>query len=466
MELVRGPSLAEVLFGLDYTDRLMTESQAIDVALPVLGSLAEAHRHGLVHRDLKPGNIMLTGTPEEPLIVKVLDFGLVREGRASITTSGTALGTPTYMSPEQCVGDPVDARSDLYSLAVILYECVTGSPPYDERNPVDLMCAHINSPVPDPGRESPALSPDFCACLQAALAKEPDDRPATAEAMSAMLHGIREAEWPDLPLTPLSDLLPPAPVRVPLDGRAYLPSTEPEMQRGGVALPERPEQRTAVDLPVDFRPSRQAETSAAGQAEAGPGGSPTTRGGGSAPGARREPGGLGPRAWRDDTDVHSAVADAYAASAPPPPARSQPSTRVEAPPAPQAAPPSAPEEHRVRRPQRLSPAQINRAIRLHDEVRMRRAQVAPGELNGPTPARTLKMGGSAPADLPEAAPEVRQEYPAARRAPAPPDPTDPGNRRVHLGPSRRLGTATLLGTGVPSSRLPDSDSDEEKDEGQ
>jgi hypothetical protein len=177
MELLRGLSLEQILAKLIDLRRPMTEAEALAVADPILRSLAEAHAAGLVHRDLKPANVMLHtmqgGTP----VVKVLDFGCSHTQDSQLTSEGLVIGTPGYMSPEQCRGHAVDARSDLYALAVILYRAVTGRLPFEDTAPLTLMYRHANEPVPDPREVSmQEISPGFAKLLLQGLAKNPEDR--------------------------------------------------------------------------------------------------------------------------------------------------------------------------------------------------------------------------------------------------------------------------------------------------
>lgn len=126
MEHLQGSTLEDELRRLAAQGEVLGEAAALRVADGVLRSLQEAHGAGLVHRDLKPGNIMLADLGEDEPTVKVLDFGIARTRDSSLTDEGTALGTPAYMSPEQCLGAELDGRADLYSLGVILYRAVTG----------------------------------------------------------------------------------------------------------------------------------------------------------------------------------------------------------------------------------------------------------------------------------------------------------------------------------------------------
>ena len=163
--------------------------RAIPVLIQVCGALQEAHLQGIIHRDLKPENIFLStngGLRDYP---KVLDFGLakvtereLRPGSIMLTQEGMVFGTPEFMSPEQAQGKPLDARSDIYSLAVILYEVLTGKLPFDARTPMEYIQMHVTRPpIPIdervPGRTFPS---GFDAVMKKALEKRPEDRYASA----------------------------------------------------------------------------------------------------------------------------------------------------------------------------------------------------------------------------------------------------------------------------------------------
>ena len=196
MERLHGPTLEDVLRELGAQGTAMSERQALDTAIPILRSLAEAHFVDLVHRDLKPANIMLTEVADEEPVVKVLDFGIARTRDSSLTGQGTALGTPAYMSPEQCMGGKVDGRSDLYSLGVILYRCVTGRTPFDDPNPLTVMYKHAHAPPPDPRQVAKSqLSEGTVVCILKALCKKADDRFPTARAMRLALEAVRDGQW-------------------------------------------------------------------------------------------------------------------------------------------------------------------------------------------------------------------------------------------------------------------------------
>jgi alpha-tubulin suppressor-like RCC1 family protein len=168
MRLVNGISLKDLLA----QGRLSTEE-----SLRILDRLADAldyaHSRAVIHRDIKPSNVLIN--PEgQPVLV---DFGLAKAlGDTSVTVSSHYLGTPTYMAPEQASGDPVSHRADLYSLACLAYEMLSGAPPYTEQDPLALLLAHGNQPVPRVTERDPGLPGPVDAVLQRALAKKPTDR--------------------------------------------------------------------------------------------------------------------------------------------------------------------------------------------------------------------------------------------------------------------------------------------------
>jgi eukaryotic-like serine/threonine-protein kinase len=176
----------------------MEPDRAINIMVQVCGALEEAHRAGIVHRDLKPENVFLTtqgGTADFP---KVLDFGLAKMsekqmGRGSMmfTQQGMVFGTPEFMSPEQAQGETIDARSDIYSLALILYELLTGKLPFDAKSPLDIMKAHVkDAPIPLSDRiPGKTFAPELDAVIRKALSKKPDDRYATAVDFADALKG-------------------------------------------------------------------------------------------------------------------------------------------------------------------------------------------------------------------------------------------------------------------------------------
>jgi eukaryotic-like serine/threonine-protein kinase len=194
MEFVEGRTLAEFLAG----GRTLTPMQAVDLTQKVASALASAHAQGIVHRDIKPGNIMVTrdGT------VKVMDFGIARM-QTDITAPQTSsvIGTPAYLSPEQAQGQAVDARSDLYSLGCVLYELLAGRPPFTGDTPVAIAYKQVNEmPVP-PSAHNPDVPPRLDAVVMKCLAKNPANRYQTAEELSADLERVKQGQ--DVEATPL-----------------------------------------------------------------------------------------------------------------------------------------------------------------------------------------------------------------------------------------------------------------------
>ncbi len=204
MEMLHGHSLDRLLLNLMEKQSALSEKESVNIAIPVLRSLAEAHKRELVHRDLKPGNIMIASMGDDETVVKVLDFGIARTHDSSLTGEGRTLGTPAYMSPEQFRGGDIDGRSDLYALGVILFLCVTGRMPYVSEDLFALGHMHIFEPVPDP-RDLVArpVSERFCRLVMKAMAKVPDDRFQDAKEMRKALESLQSGVFDSQALTPL-----------------------------------------------------------------------------------------------------------------------------------------------------------------------------------------------------------------------------------------------------------------------
>jgi serine/threonine protein kinase len=155
---------------------------ALDIARQIADALDVAHERGIVHRDLKPGNVFVIRDPEVPggERTKILDFGICKLGDpecATTTQTGTMLGTPVYMSPEQCRGaGRVDQRSDIYSLGCVLFHMITGRPPFDCDSVGDYIAAHLKEPAPMPSSIAPELPPAVDALMTLCLVKEPESR--------------------------------------------------------------------------------------------------------------------------------------------------------------------------------------------------------------------------------------------------------------------------------------------------
>src|SRR6059058_2120098 len=197
MELVKGETLGDLM-----QKDALTIPRAIEIISQVAEALAEAHAHGIVHRDIKPSNVAIN----ERGNVKVLDFGLAKQIEVSPinpysaerqtllntqTKEGVIVGTPMYLSPEQAMGIEVDARSDLFSLGSLLYECIAGKPPFSASSPVEI-CAQImrDDPAP-PSQSNPDVPKDLDRITLKALAKKPEARYQTADEMIADLGRAR-----------------------------------------------------------------------------------------------------------------------------------------------------------------------------------------------------------------------------------------------------------------------------------
>ena len=172
-------------------------ARAIHITAQVCGSLAEAHARGLVHRDIKPANIVLTQRIDEPDVVKVVDFGLVKalEHNDGDTLAGGILGTPLYLAPEAISApDDIDGRADLYALGAVLYVLLTGQNVFEGKSVVELLGKHLVAEVVPPSRHLKGpLSPELEAIVLTCLAKERAQRPASAEALRAALLACPEA---------------------------------------------------------------------------------------------------------------------------------------------------------------------------------------------------------------------------------------------------------------------------------
>lgn len=179
MEFVDGRTLSDIL----RAEGPLPPERAARIAADVAAALGSAHASGVVHRDVKPGNILITEGGE----VKVADFGIARAitgtSEDNLTQTGSVMGTATYFSPEQAQGKPVDARSDLYSLGIVLYELVSGKPPFTADSPVAIAYKHVQEPLPPLRAKVPSLPTGYEAVTVKALDKNPDNRYADAAAM-------------------------------------------------------------------------------------------------------------------------------------------------------------------------------------------------------------------------------------------------------------------------------------------
>jgi len=188
MEYIDGQSVSDIL----RADGPIEAKRAAGIAADVAGALGFAHRKGVVHRDVKPGNVLITSNGE----VKVADFGIARamtqSSEENLTQTGSVMGTATYFSPEQAQGKPVDPRSDLYSLGVVLYEMAAGKPPFQADSPVAIAYKHVQEAVPPLHERAPDVPEAYEAITLKALAKEADDRYQDAAELRADLLRFRE----------------------------------------------------------------------------------------------------------------------------------------------------------------------------------------------------------------------------------------------------------------------------------
>ncbi|MFW6067237.1 MAG: protein kinase domain-containing protein [Myxococcota bacterium] len=223
-EYVSGRSLAESL----RTDGPFDPERVERVVTQVAGALAEAHARGIVHRDLKPENVMLSQEPH-PDFVKVLDFGIAKRvvslpHEAPLTARGTVVGTPAYMSPEQFTGQAVTPSSDVYSLAVLTYEMISGALPFRASTPGEWASRHFTA-QPKPLEDHPAgrRAPErHHRALAHALAKSPEERPADVWAFVRELTAAEPFHVSWLPAPPSGDAAPASPVPAPVEGDGEL----------------------------------------------------------------------------------------------------------------------------------------------------------------------------------------------------------------------------------------------------
>ena len=183
-ESVHGRTLAE-----EIARGPLGVARSVRIAMQTAQALAQLHAQGVFHRDLKPENILLTEKNGEPDFVLVTDFG-VGSLEAKAGHAGVVLGTPAYLPPELARGDQASARSDLYSLGIVLYEMLSGAPPFHSANNLDVLVQQIESPVPSLRDRAPKVPAKLESVVRRSLAKHPSDRFATAEAMASELSEV------------------------------------------------------------------------------------------------------------------------------------------------------------------------------------------------------------------------------------------------------------------------------------
>jgi len=193
MEYVDGVTLRDIV----HTEGPMPAKRAIEVIADACQALNFSHQHGIIHRDVKPANIMISKNGA----VKVMDFGIARAlaDANSVTQTAAVIGTAQYLSPEQARGEKVDARSDVYSLGCVLYEILTGEPPFVGDSPVAVAYQHVREdPVP-PSQRHNEITPELDAVVLKALAKNPENRYQSAAEMRADLVRVHSGEAPEAP---------------------------------------------------------------------------------------------------------------------------------------------------------------------------------------------------------------------------------------------------------------------------
>ncbi|OFT42224.1 hypothetical protein HMPREF3160_05705 [Arthrobacter sp. HMSC06H05] len=234
MEYVAGHTLKERL-----KHGPLSQKDAINATLGVLAALSSSHKQGIVHRDIKPANVMVTNSGS----IKVMDFGIARalaDSAATMTQPQTVVGTAQYLSPEQARGDDVDQRSDLYSAGCLLFELLTGRPPFQGDSPVSVAYQHVSEAPPRAQRFNPEIPQAMEELLQVALAKDREDRYQTADEFAAALRSVQRGETPPSPATLATRTLPAAAPAAAIMGAAQMPQNASGHAMNGQPLNAQP----------------------------------------------------------------------------------------------------------------------------------------------------------------------------------------------------------------------------------
>ncbi|TCC11831.1 Stk1 family PASTA domain-containing Ser/Thr kinase [Kribbella soli] len=206
MELVTGKTLRDLI----REGRKIMPERALEITSGVLEALDYSHRAGIVHRDIKPGNVMLTPQGQ----VKVMDFGIARavaDTSSTMTQTAAVIGTAQYLSPEQARGETVDARSDLYSTGCLLYELLTGRPPFVGESPVSVAYQHVREQPLPPSSFDPDIPPEVDAVVLKALAKSREERYQSASEMRADIHRVLAGQQVTAPMAAVAETRSMAP---------------------------------------------------------------------------------------------------------------------------------------------------------------------------------------------------------------------------------------------------------------
>jgi eukaryotic-like serine/threonine-protein kinase len=187
MEYLFGEALGSYL----RREKKMDPKLAIPLFCRVASALCAAHAVGVIHRDLKPDNLFLIGEPGEPYDIRVLDFGMARVRRSTMTAAGMMMGTAEYMAPEQGLSDPVDARTDVYGLGAVMYRALTGALPFAADDEAEMLGKVVLQPPRPPAEVHPELDPDTAAIVTAAMRKRPMNRYPSMDKLLADLETVR-----------------------------------------------------------------------------------------------------------------------------------------------------------------------------------------------------------------------------------------------------------------------------------
>ena len=249
MELIKGPTLRELLA----EKGPMPPRLVLSLARQITDALSHAHSAGLIHRDIKPANVLAcsAGADGHPR-VKVTDFGIAKAAEGlglDLTKTGTIVGTPRYLSPEQIEGREPDARADLYALGVLMYEMLTGTPPFS--GPTDVVTAlqHLNSPAPHVRDRAPEVPPALDGLVFSLMAKRPEDRPPSAAAVHQTLVSLEAADA----VTGVMQGAPVDPTRPPPAERPRFPP--PAGPPAGAPIVPPPGSARAAPVGADFGPA-------------------------------------------------------------------------------------------------------------------------------------------------------------------------------------------------------------------